>query len=439
MSSAKRIATHHISIAMLIFIAAAMLRISYINSAIIENPIRADAAKYLSIAVNLLKYDTYSHILSEAPSPDSFITPGYPLFLTGILSITQDIEASYHTALFIQAILSAITAVLIFLLGLLFIPKWGAVAAGILTAFSPHMTTMSGYLLTETLFTFFLVSSLYLLALALKSNNKSLLFIAGIFIGLDALVRPAILLFPVVVALIIWINNSLSNKQKIIHIIVLIGAVALTWSPWAIWKHDKTASSNNAAASFSLGSYPNLIYKSPQLRGYPYREDKQFSEMSKNLGTALEIVSTRFSAEPTTYFYWYMFGKPTMLWQWDTLIGQGGPFVYPVAKSIYSEKLGLGTLSLYKSLHPLVVIFAAAGTLFILSNLKDKTTRHTHREISLIIGILAYFTLLHMVFAPLPRYSIPAHPFLYLAAAYSSAKLLTLITNIKSAKHNHDD
>jgi hypothetical protein len=202
--------------------------------------------------------------------------------------------------------------------------------------------------------------------------------------------------------------------------------VILIWSPWSIWKADKDASVNSAAASFALGTYPNVTHRHPALKGYPYKEDSAYDTMSKDVGVSLKVTMNRAKQDPAKYIYWYLIGKPLTYWSWNTLLGQKGPFIYPAKYNLYhSNDLFKYTLTLYAALHPIFVLLSLAGLIYLLREVKRSnfdTSRHL--EAAIVIGCIVYFTAIHMVFAPLPRYSIPVHPLIYIAGLYSITKLL---------------
>lgn len=428
MSSAKRILGHQVTIAILIFLVALSLRLIYINNTVVDTPIRADARSYVSIAINLLKSGIYSHKLSDTPATDVVITPGYPIFLTAILAWQETIEDTYFFVLHAQSIFMAATASIVFLLGYLFLPRWAAITAGLLAVFSPHLVTISGYVLTEALFTFLLCLSLYLLALGIVKHNIWLLAGAAFVIGIGSLVRPACLLMPVVVVAIVLLNKRFSLKTRMTCSALVILVVAAVWSPWAIWKSDKQSSANIAAGSFLLGSYPDLTYKDPKFRGIPYREDETYEDNAKKLSLALKVVSERFREKPGEYIYWYLIGKPVTYWTWSILVGQGGPFIYPIEKSIYFTNDFLSyTLTFYHAIHPVFVLLSLAALVLLARSLHASKYNSEHDAIALlVVGCIAYFTALHMVFAPLPRYAIPVHPLIYLAGLYAIAKWIEL-------------
>lgn len=424
---ARRILGHHITVALLIFVVALALRLVYVSSTVIDSPIRADAAKYAMIAVNLVSNNTYTHEQSE--TPDAFITPGYPLFLAAVLAVKQDLNSTYDFVLRTQAVLMALTAVIVFLLCLQFLPRWAAITGGLLTAFAPHMVTISGYMLTEGLFTFIVCLSIYLVALGTRRESLVLLLVGAFFIGIGALVRPSYLLFPLVVAVVIMLDKRLLVSRRLIFASLAVIVVAVVWSPWAIWKADKESSVDSAAASFALGSYPDLIHENPQNRGYPYLDDPQYEAMTKDMDVALDTAIGRARQEPGKYAHWYLIGKPVTFWSWNNLAsGERGPFIYPVTSSIYSSSgFFMFTLSLFQAIHPIFLLLSLAAAIFLLRDLAiSRFNTAANTEAYFIVGCIAYFTVVHMVFAPLPRYSIPMHPLIYMIGLFFISKLLEL-------------
>jgi 4-amino-4-deoxy-L-arabinose transferase-like glycosyltransferase len=423
---ARRILGHNVTIALLIFAVALALRLVYVTSTVIDKPIRADAAKYAAIAINLVRNETYTHLKSE--TPDAFITPGYPLFLTAFFAATQDIAKTYSLVLYTQALLMALAAAIVFLLCMQFLPRWAALSAGVLMVFAPHMVTISGYMLTEAIFTLIVCLSIYLLVLGTKKESLALLLAGAFFIGIGALVRPSYLFFPVVVAAVILLDKRLLASRRLIFASLTLIVVAVVWSPWTIWKSDKESSVDTAAASFALGSYPDLIHDNPHNRGFPYRDDPQFEAMSNDMDVSLDVAFGRAQQDPGKYIYWYLIGKPTTYWNWSILVAGEGPFIYRVRSSIYSEYGFFEyTLSLFRAIHPILILLSLLAAVTLLRNLfRSRFDTAPFIEAYLIFGCIAYFTAVHMVFAPLPRYSIPMHPLIYITGLYSITKLLEL-------------
>jgi 4-amino-4-deoxy-L-arabinose transferase-like glycosyltransferase len=416
----------------IVLLFAAFTRFAYVESISGVPTIKADAMKYYSLAHNILNEGSYSQNLKNPRIQNTFITPGYPLFLVGTLSLSNSVQNFFALTVYLQAILSALGVLLFFMISKKFLPYWGALFASLLVGSSPQLIVSNGYLLTESLFTFFLLLSVFILLHALSTKKISLFFLFGLVAGYASLVRPAYLLFPFIVILLPLATFRLGSP----HIRMRAGAfiiagVLIFWGPWLIFKEhidlNKTHSHSAFVDSLALGSYPDLTFHTRAYRGYPYLEDPKYKKMQQGLVPTLKIVSERAREKPLAYLKWYFIDKPLTYWQWGIIVGAGGPFIYPVSQSIYDSNLFAITCLQFSELsHPLWLISALA--VIISKILKVGRTRkidENDSEITIIATALVYFTLVHSVLAPLPRYSYPMLPLLYLAAIYGLWRFAT--------------
>jgi len=408
-----------VNIGVVIFIIALTLRMAYVLTLEIDSPIRADAAKYMTIAYNLLSHGVYSHERAEAPEPSSFITPGYPMFLTSILAITRDVKSTYNISLNIQALLGAVTVLLAYFLALRILSLRASIVVGVLAAISPHLIISTGYLLTETLFAFFLVLSMLLLVMAIEKPDKRLFFAIGILVSCAALIRPIAMFLPLVCMWIIVISKQSTIKRTHAIAAVALGFIVL-WAPWGIWSAAHPTDSSNVKGVFAYGTYPDFIYKDEKLKGYPSREDPEYSKMSTDVFYALNILKERAAEQPLKYAQWYFFGKPVSYWGWSMIQGSGGPFIFPVKKSLY-DKSGIVyiTFSIMHRLHYFLVwvmFIGVAYSIFTMARTRDFTI--FGNPMLMVLLLLSYTTAVHSLLASLPRYSIPFQYFMYIAALF---------------------
>ncbi|MBF0202779.1 MAG: glycosyltransferase family 39 protein [Desulfamplus sp.] len=413
----------------MILILSLFIRLSYVLTVDVDNPSRADAGKYLTIAINWLDHGIYSHV-PKATKHNSFITPGYPLFLATLIKCTPDLSKLYPLILITQAVLSTLTVGLIYLIGLRFMPfAWAAVATAI-TAISPHAITFSGYILTETLFTFLMVLSIYCATLLLSRKSLWLAVMFAVAAVEASFVRPAFLLFPLFFIIVLFFKSEfLQSRIKITATILVI--MILFWMPWQIWqkKHQQPNGENLFIASLALGSYPNLIYKNPALKGFPYREDPESKKIGKDLISAISVIKYRASKEPLKYLYWYTIGKPRMFFQWSILVGQGGPFIYPVKSSIYNHNwVAFQSLVIMSFLHPIFVGLTFLLVIFMLiKRLRRISLTESEKFAMPALMSIFYFAFIHTILAPLPRYSVPLHPLIFICAIFMLYRLYTYL------------
>jgi 4-amino-4-deoxy-L-arabinose transferase-like glycosyltransferase len=241
---------------------------------------------------------------------------------------------------------------------------------------------------------------------------------AGVIWGLACLTRPALLLFPLVL-LAYWMLFGRDTKKIMkVHLAVLAGLL-ISWTPWQIYSHDdKPKKYSPSAVSFALGGYPDLIYKSEKLRGYPYREDSRYGEISESLGSAMKVVWERAKEKPATYLRWYLTGKPLLYWNANVTVGWGQAFVYKVnSTSYHKHKMLRKTYEFMMKYH---MVFAALALLFsVIVSVRTVIRKNITSEMFIITSsglLLIYFTIIHMILAPLSRYSIPLYPICYMLA-----------------------
>ncbi len=416
-------------VGLLIFFFALSVRVAYLENTVVKHPISRDAKKYVTYASNIVHHGVYSQDSIQDPKPDSQVTPGYPFFLAAILRLSQDFEAFYVNVLSIQAIIGALTAVLTFMIGMYVLPFGLAALAGILTALSPHLIATAGYLLTETLFTFLLSLALWLLLAAARKEKWVLYLGASLTIGFASLVRPALLLFPVFVSLIVIFY--LKPPKRLLTALTLLIVVIAMWLPWSFWaKGHKSTEKHKASLAVSalvFGSYPGMVYKDPALKGFPYKDDPLYYSMCGDLRFALKTIAHRASEKPIDYAVWYLFGKPMMYWNWGILVGQGDIYIYSVKTSLYKTNPYAETTRVaMRYLHPVFTLMALAGLVMMIIPFRDCRNPSGSKGAALLLySLLIYFTLVHAALAPLPRYAIPLRPFLFIAALFFLREILS--------------
>lgn len=399
---------------LVVFILALGLRLIYVYELEIEAPFRADAGKYCRLAYNLAKQHIYTQDTQPPYTIETSIAPAYPIFLSLITVASRNIPQFYYMTLIIQAILSAATVALSYLLFCRYLTLWASLLGTFLVIISPHLVVYSGYVLTETIFTFFLVLGAYLYTISATKSSIFWGLAAGAIWGLACLTRPALLLFPIFLLGYWVLCKGYVGKTLKIHLAVMVGLLIL-WTPWQMYIHGKEKKYSPSAVSFALGSYPNLIYKSANLKGYPYREDPKYEEMGESLGAAAKVVWERVKEDPAIYLKWYLVGKPILFWNPNVAVGWGQAFVYQVISTSYHKhKVLRTTYEFMMKYHFIFVILALvlSGIVIIGSAFKKIVTD----EFFIITSsglLLVYFTIIHMILAPLPRYSFPLYPFCY--------------------------
>ena len=179
-----------IAVAML----SAILFFQAVYQTSIDTPIRGDARDYVGYAVNLKTHGIYSrqwpNTPAGLPTPDALRAPGYPLLLSFFVDTTNNTIA-IDKVLLLQALLGVLTLIIYLQLFRQFMTSGWALAAGLITAISPHLINASVYLLSESLFTFLLASHLLTLERAIRLKHIYWSLLAGTLLAISFLVRPS--------------------------------------------------------------------------------------------------------------------------------------------------------------------------------------------------------------------------------------------------------
>src|SRR3989338_3403803 len=159
-----------------------------------------DAREYYQIGQNLAEHGQFSQSPSEPYAPDSFRTPVYPF----LIALSLQIFNSFYPILILQALLAALTVLIVYRLSVRLLPgRWPFVPAT-LVALDPIGIVYSNLLMTETLFLFLLTLALLIFTkstLESRGDNRDLAWV-GILLGLATLTRPISLFLPFLLALL---------------------------------------------------------------------------------------------------------------------------------------------------------------------------------------------------------------------------------------------
>lgn len=400
------------------------LRIQSTLHSVVRDPIRADAYDYAVTALNINKFHVYSlsndwdKTERSEPPPDARRPPMYPIFLSFFLG-TDPTYGDLRNVLLAQALLSTITIWLVYLLARSMLSTQLAVAATFLTALSPHLVTMNIYALTETLFCFLLVLTILTITQAMQHGRAWVAMVAGLALGTAALTHFILLYF--VIPLAIFQIATLGWKAGRKKVGLLLLGFALIYGPWAIRNVvtlGNVGDGTQMAVAIKFGSYNNMMYHDdPQTYAYPYSFDPTFDEGTISTTSAIHDVFETFREAPLQQIAWYV-KKPFVAWGWDMAEGQGDVFLYPTPRTPYKYLPHFRVSHfLMKLIHPLLVALMMGG--IALAWLPSRWTRFSATTVycaRIVSLLILYHAAVMTAGFPLPRYSIPLRPFLYIMA-----------------------
>ena len=427
----KRIARRSSWVTLLVFVCILVLgfylRIGSVTGTVVINPLRADAGNYFMYAYNLRYKHTYSREignmkdLTSPVTPDSQRSPGYPLFLTLFLD-GLSFQSFVHKVVITQAILSSLTLIVAFLLFKSFLSHAWALAASLLVAISPQLIIPSSFVLTETLFGFLLVVIGYVISLLPQRPSVFLAALIGILIGLASLVRPILEYLPFVSGFLFLAHFG--RKEGFRYFAALLLGFFLAFFPWILRNAITLGSLSDDTLLINFlhhGMYPDFTFEGvPESLGYPYRFDPRSQELSKDIPSVLNEIWRRFQEQPYAHLKWFLIEKPVAFWSWNDVQGMGDAFIYPVASSPYfSDTSFRWTHLLMFMIHWPLIILGGLASLLAWFRSPDETHPKKSLFVTRFIAlVLISYTLIHMVGAPIQRYSFPLRPYLYGMAVF---------------------
>lgn len=428
--------------AIAVFVLAVKL-FNFSNMEVASPALRADALQYVNMAINIGNYGIFADGLKNG-SLEVNRLPGYPLLLSVVWKLSNNnIAYFYQNALLLNVVLGVLSVLLMYLICYKHFNQAVAVILSILVALYPHLLSLEGYVLTESIFTFELLLLVWLIQKAAMTSSRKMWVLIGAVIGYSLLTRPAFILFLPFLAMFLLLSNSKWFESKMLLTFGLLGCVLIT-APWAIYTASKGipfSGTKKDSGTLTEGFYPNLVYKNPIYYGFPYR-DPESPDIHYDTKKALAQLWEWTKQEPVKYFSWFLVGKPITLWQWNIIQGEGNVFIYPVKSSPFKDNLAFKAIcALYRFLHPVMVIlmFIGAGLAIF--------RRNSLLEISLA-AVIVYFVLIHMIFVSLPRYSVPLRPLMlildvsalqYLLSAQFRQQLQSLHLRLQRLRNRADD
>lgn len=169
-------------------------------------------------------------------------TPGYPLLLVPILSLSRLFEI-YEVALIIvfNTVVAALAACFFFLITKSFFTTPVALTASFLWNTYPLQLWFLKNPNTEVPFMLLFFVAIWLYRGALRRPRASMLFLIGVVLGYAILIRPVALLLPLVFSFIIWLKIKKETGTKAIYLglMIFLGSGVLL-APWILYVYAKT-------------------------------------------------------------------------------------------------------------------------------------------------------------------------------------------------------
>lgn len=406
---------------LLILIATLVLRLFMNFSLDIYNIYTSggDSSWYLQVGRDLVGGFDYSQI----PIP---VAPLY-LLVVGIPQQFLSLQSTVILVAVIQSILLTISCYIIYLIArkLAQDERVGFVAAiGLTTSLS--FITESNKILTEPFYIFFVVLALWLYIDGfLDESNTPLqqwlsLLLAGVVLGLATLTRSLLILFPLGIA----IHMLMIGRWKpIVAFLLSYAFITLSWTAYTSLYYEWTViGSNQFVPAIWRGAVEGD--SSPAVND-EIRGDATYSEQTFEIITSdpLSFLTLRFTELSGAYLQ----PHGTLQFSGESLKAQALQWIDSGFNIEELQNLLLGEGFLPKLLiyiwHYTALIFGIVGMWL---------TRHQWHISLVLIGFVAYTTLIHLVGLALPRYIYPTYPLFWVFAAVTIVSMWDGVSKGKS-------
>lgn len=357
-----------------------------------------DDVKYLRSAWTLIDTGMYTYKFVDANTV--FIMPGLTTVLAGFVLVFGKFPMLPFRIF--QAILLSGGLYFIFLIGRkIFNSKVALIAILLMAIYAPSIY-LPNTIFTESIYYFLFLLAFLFTVYALDTASLKYYALGAVFLGLSALFRPAILLFPIVV-FIIWLIKKYSVVDMIICGGMVIGIVTLILSPWiirnAVIFHKfipLTISSGNPAMQGTFINYDQSVRDTENIDYYSiikaegkidisqFGKDEIITDEAESAMAAIRV-KKMIKENPVELIKWYTIGKTYENWR--------RPFLF---KNIFD----INALVLLGQ-H---IIYMIAGILgFVLFAVKGKLKGIGWLPVLSII----YFNCAHLPFFCFARYMFP--------------------------------
>lgn len=423
---------------------AFLLRWYFVATAMVVHPVRGDAVQYFSYAWNLLHHGVFSSASPGAATvlPDSFRDPGYPALLAAWFAIGGNSNAWYAGILMTQALLGALTVVLVMLIGRRWLTPGWAIAAGVVAALWPHSVAITGYLLTETLFGFLCALALWLFCAAWDKRSHGWMALAGIAFGAASLTNAVLTPFFLLLSLLLFFRTR-DSRRLVAVLLVTAFLLPGLWNLRSLALPTPASAQNRALINLVQGSWPAYhdayraaVSGDPRGQAIMTAIQNDQDRMTQSPAAGLHALAARIAASPLRYASWYLLRKPVVLWGWNIRMGQGDIYVYPTVNSPFDKNAVWRVVAaLCYGLNHLLAVAALIGALLLMRRAAP-ADEISHKNSSAgpvrlaVALMLFYVTAVYALFQSEPRYSIPFRGFEILAAitalAFLSKHLIAL-------------
>ena len=408
-----------------------------------------DSSDYGQLTRNLFSSGTFSS--SDAPPliPESFRLPGYSFFLYPFFFLPFPLIFGVLA----QILLASATIVLTYLFGKKFLSEKAGFIAAFLLIFEPTSIINSVSVMSDTVFVFSLLLSIYLLLTPYTSKKRfvAISLLSGALLGYAVLVRviAQYLALCILGLYLFYTENGVPLRDRLLRVLLFIVASICIVLPWSLRNHELFETYTISSTPYINFTQYNLVYF------YAYQHHTTPPEVQHLFSDPIPYPTTSFwfrslinepifqkemhdglSGNIVPYAEFHLF-KTLPFFLNDGLRDANldiGLFPQPPGVTNFTDLLlhrnFAAIFHYFLTPTPDLVMLLLGSTfwitvsgLWILTSLYIICTRKKEWWFVLLAsGIICYFAVLSSPVIQ-PRYRIPAAPFMLLMATYGAQRI----------------
>ena len=391
---------------------------------------------------------------------DTFAEPLYPLFLAVIYKI---FGVDYDIVRVIQIIIFSATAIFVYLIARQFFSFNFAAFTALMTAVFYGLANQAGLIMTETIFTFLIVITVYYAYKAALEDKNIYWCIAGVSLGLATLTRGIVQFLFIFFAINVFIYyyRKLGFSGSILKSGIIVLSFVIVVLPWiTLGSASGSVSPRGGRVLFSRTGWMERLYphysahlvghlfgyyfsqkfdfevKSSDFRDDPEQEQKvrEFRSAGKSQGeindVLLEQAKGRILKAPHKYILvsvldFISLNSPIIpsgsLWQ-NTAI------IHPMfAEGRHPEISGAFKTAIILGLRFTWFAFMFLTIYGVIKSIKSPENNGLGwGKIGWIILVILYFNLAYSAVHAIPRYALPIYPFYVILAIVGIGRFFNL-------------
>lgn len=265
-----------------------------------------DEDHYIKMAKRILEDGEYSY---WGEGSDAYVTPGFPMFLTGLFALFGTDLQGIHMVKIVQSLMMCLSTLLLFVLAYRLTKRyWASIIAAILLATHTVFHFYARRLLTETLFVFVMLLFFVAVVYAFEKEKGWLYFLTGILLCAAMLVRPLIVIVLPILLIYLAVKNRKNWKGLLLKSGALLIGFVLLGLPW--WIRNMITMDQ----FIFLATQTNPIFEglAPSMAELGYEDP---GTMFGNIKLFFKVLFD----QPLDTLYWFTFGKFKNIFLTETL------------------------------------------------------------------------------------------------------------------------